>query len=67
MVARYQVNNFKHLMLNIILVDEGQNLLLDRREISNLKDRWSLIVVFIEECDDQHLEVRVDIIGKRLK
>ena len=39
-------------MLNIILVDEGQNLLLDRREISNLKDRWSLIVVFIEECDD---------------
>lgn len=49
-------------MLNIILVNEGQDLLLDGWEVCNLEYRWPLVVIFVQEGDNKHLEVRVDVI-----
>ena len=44
----YQVDDLENLMLDVILIDEGQYLVFDRWEVSNLEDRGSLIIVFIQ-------------------
>ena len=62
-----QVDDLQDFVLDVVLVDEGQNLVLDRREICKLENRWSLIIVFTEEGHDEHFEVRVHVIMQRLK
>ena len=43
-----KINNLEHLVLNIVFVDEGEDLVLDCRKVSHLKDGWALVVVLVQ-------------------
>jgi len=42
-----QINDLKNLMLNVVLIDEGQDLIPHCWEVCHLRDRRSFVIVFI--------------------
>jgi len=42
-----KIDNFEHLVLDVVLVDEGEDVILDGREVGHLRDRGTLVVIFV--------------------
>ena len=47
-----EVDDFEHLVLDVVLVDEGQNVVFDGWEVRHLRNGRTLVVVFVQEGDD---------------
>ena len=49
-----QIDDLKDLVLDVVLVDEGQNVVFHGGEVGHLEDGGSIVVVFVQQRHHQH-------------